>query len=176
MARFDQDSGECLVFTFKEGLLSPIAHDLKLRVSRFSIEVDDESHAVTATFDTGSLEVVTAMKDGRDNPSALSDKDRREIESNIHADVLHPTRHPEAVFRSTDVQKKSSGWEIAGELALHGKGRPLRTKATVEGDDLVVEVTLHQPDFGIKPYKAAFGTLKVQADVKVRLSVPVADL
>lgn len=176
MARFDQDSAQCLVFTYKEGLLSSVAHDLKIRVSRFTIEVDDESHEVTATFDAGSLKVVCAMKDGRENPRALRDKDRRDIEANIQKDVLHGGRHPEIVFRSTSTEKRGDGWTIAGELTLHGKSRPLRTTASTEGEDLVAEVTLHQPDFGIKPYRAALGTLKVQADVRVRVSVPVADL
>lgn len=176
MPRFDQDSAECLVLTFKEGLLSPIAHDLKIRVSRFAIEVDDECREAKATFDTGSLKVVSAMKDGRESPGALSDKDKREIAANIQKDVLHSGRHPEAVFRSSSVEKNGPNWIVAGELTLHGKSQPLRVTATESGEDLVAEVTLHQPDFGIKPYRAALGTLKVQADVTVRLKVPVADL
>src|SRR4051812_4209200 len=37
--RIDPASAECLVYTFKEGLLSAVAHDLKIRVERFEIEV-----------------------------------------------------------------------------------------------------------------------------------------
>jgi hypothetical protein len=36
----------------------------------------------------------------------------------------------------------------------------------------VSEVRVHQPDFGIKPYSAALGALKVQADVTVKVSAP----
>jgi hypothetical protein len=36
----------------------------------------------------------------------------------------------------------------------------------------VAEVKIHQPDFGIKPYTAALGALKVKPDVLVRVSVP----
>lgn len=175
MARFDPDSAECLVFSYKEGLLSSMAHDLKIRVTRFSIEVDDATHEITATFDAGSLEVVSAMKDGRED-AKLSDGDKRDIESNIRKDVLRSSRHPEVRFRSTRAERKAGDWEIEGELTLNGTRRSIRTTATVQGDDLVAEVLLHQPDFGIKPYRAALGALRVQAEVKVRLSVPVADL
>ena len=62
MARHDASTAEVLVFTFKEGLLSPLAHDLKLRVTRFSLEVAETSDSVAAEFDPRSLVVLTAMK------------------------------------------------------------------------------------------------------------------
>jgi len=36
----------------------------------------------------------------------------------------------------------------------------------------VAEVPIHQPDFGIKPYSAMLGALKVKPDLVVRCSVP----
>ena len=39
-------------------------------------------------------------------------------------------------------------------------------------DILVAEVSLHQPDFGIKPYSAMLGTLRVKPDVTVVVSLP----
>jgi hypothetical protein len=41
-----------------------------------------------------------------------------------------------------------------------------------EGDRWVAEMNIHQPDFGIKPYTAALGALKVKPEVMVRISVP----
>jgi len=32
---------------------------------------------------------------------------------------------------------------------------------------------LHQPDFGIRPYSAMLGTLRVDADVVVRVVIPL---
>jgi hypothetical protein len=37
-------------------------------------------------------------------------------------------------------------------------------------------VALHQPDFGIRPYRAMLGALKVKAGVVVRASIPAAEL
>ena len=49
---------------------------------------------------------------------------------------------------------------------LHGRSREITLKRT--GDD-EAEVTLHQPDYGIKPYSAMFGALKIKPDIRVRL-------
>lgn len=51
MPRLDASSADCFVFTYKEGLLSAVAHDLKLRVTRFTI--DTEGDAVRAEFADG---------------------------------------------------------------------------------------------------------------------------
>jgi hypothetical protein len=55
---------------------------------------------------------------------------------------------------------------------MHGKARSIQTSIRADGDRWVAEVTVHQPDFGLKPYTAALGALKVKPDVIVRVSVP----
>ena len=97
MTSYDSSTAECCVFTFKEGLLSPVAHDLRLRVTRFEIEVGD---VVNASFDATSLVVDAPMKDGRENPSALTAADKTKIAGQIRDDVLHASRHPQITFRS----------------------------------------------------------------------------
>jgi hypothetical protein len=173
VSHFDQNSAECLVFTYKEGLLSVVAHDLQIRVARFEVDVDDATFAVTARFDAGSLTVVAAVRDGVPAPGALSDGDKRKIEQSIVDDVLGAKKRPEVRFTSTAVTKEGDdGFRIEGDLALHGHTRPLTLHARRDGDRLVAEVSLHQPDFGIKPYTAMLGTLKVKPDVTVRCAVP----
>lgn len=173
MPRYDATSAECLVFTFKEGLLSPIAHDLRLKVTRFSIEVDATTRSVVASFDTSSLVVDCPMKDGAENPSALSASDKQKISGQIRDDVLHGSKHPEAIFRSRAVTARDDGgYDLEGELTLHGVTKPLgacRTRVVAGRQQL--ELRLHQPDFGITPYRAMLGTLKIQADVTIRVTV-----
>src|SRR5688572_26093243 len=118
MTRYDATQADCLVFTFKEGLLSPMAHDLKIRVTSFTIEID-ASRAVKATFDTTSLRVVCARRDGVDEAGLLGDADRRKIEANIVNDVLQARRHPEVLFESTAIQARDGGFRIEGRLTLH---------------------------------------------------------
>lgn len=173
MPRFDASSAECQVFTFKEGLLSPIAHDLRIAVTRFEIEVAEDRSSVRATFDATSLRVETARKDGRDNPGALGAGDKRKIEGNIADDVLEVRRHREAKFESTQVRPRGEDEAtIDGKLTLHGVTRPLSIVARKTDGKWVAEVRLHQPDYGIKPYRAAMGTLRIQDDVTVRVALP----
>lgn len=172
MARHDPSSAECIVLTFKEGLLSAIAHDLQIRVRRFEIDVDDTTHAITARFEAGSLSVVTAMHDGEPRPETLSDADKRKIEQNIATDVLDVRSHPDILFRSSEVSPEGEGYRVRGDLTLHGRTRPIGFLVEKRDDRLVTEIRIHQPDFGIKPYSAMLGTLKVKPDVIVRCSIP----
>ena len=174
MARFDASSAECLVFTYKKGLLSAIAHDLKIRVAKFEIEVDEQSRAIAARFDAASLRVMCAMQAGVKSPGTLSRDNKRQIEANIVGDVLDARTYPEIRFESSAVQDQGDAHVIKGTLSLHGKQRQITVRVRQEGDYYVAQARLHQPDFGIHPYSALLGTLKVQADVTVQVSVPIA--
>lgn len=168
--RANATNAECLVFTFKEGLLSKIAHDLKIRVERFEIRMDEDR--IEATFDTRSLRVVCAREKNSDRTGVLSPKDREKIEGNITRDVLHASRHPEAQFVGVVTDRSESSAHVKGELTLHGVSRTMSVQVDREVDAWAAEVRLHQPDFGITPYSAMLGTLKVSPEVIVRVRVP----
>ena len=156
------------MLTFKEGLLSPIAHDLRLLVTRFSLHVDDAGGTIEASFDSSSLRVDAPMKDGRENPGALSEADKLQIAAQIRDDVLHSAKFPEVVFRSSVCRPRDDGgYDVQGSLTLHGVTRAISAHTTcVEGRQRL-ELTLHQPDFGITPFRAMLGTLRIRPDVLV---------
>jgi polyisoprenoid-binding protein YceI len=172
MLGFDSHNAQCFVFTFKEGLLSPVAHDLRLKVTRFSVQLDDAKTVVNATFDAASLVVDTPMKDGAENPSALSVADKDKIAGQIRDDVLHSSKYPEVTFRSRSlVQRSDGGYDFSGDLTLHGTTRALSGSTRLLDGRQTLELSLHQPDFGITPYKAMLGTLKIQPTVRVLLKL-----
>jgi hypothetical protein len=171
---FGPDAATCEVLTFREGVLSAVAHDLLLRVTVFEIAIDAAAPAVSARFDPASLRVESAMRDGRPVPGALSPRDAREIEANIAAKVLRPARFPEISFASTEVWRRDDGYGVRGALTLAGVTRPLELAARRAGGRLLGEVALSQPAFGIRPYTAMLGALRVRPDVLVRVSVPDA--
>lgn len=168
MPKFDPHNADCRVFTFKEGALSALAHDLEIGVGRFTIDIADDL-AIDATFDARSLTVLHAIKDGQ--PHDVADGDKRKIEKNLADDVLDARRYPEIRFQAGAATPAGDGFTIAGTLSLHGKTRPLEIRTRLVNGKQVAEVTLHQPDFGIKPFSAMLGTLKIKPDVKVRLSL-----
>lgn len=168
MPSYNAENAECFVYTYKEGVLSAVAHDLQLKVSDWVMTTDPDAGTVTARFDPTSLLVMGAIKDGELAPSALSGGDRETIRGNIQKDVLHTGKYPEIRFRSTRVD----GLQVEGELTLHGVTKPVKATLQEAGDHYTTEIRLHQPDFGIKPYSAMLGTLKVKPDVRVVLRVP----
>jgi hypothetical protein len=172
MTRHDARTAECFVYTFKEGVLSVVAHDLLLRVTDFSIEVDESAPSVSARFDPRSLRVEGVMERGHLLPGALIGSDRRTIEENIENEVLQAERFPEIRFTSTSVKKDARGWHVEGRLALHGHEREITFQVAEKDGRRVAEVKLHQPAYGIKPYTAMLGTLRVSPDVKVTVSLP----
>jgi polyisoprenoid-binding protein YceI len=173
MPRYTQNEAEALVFTFKDGLLSKVAHDLKVRITRFSLDFDPAASRLSAEFDASSLTVVNAVQDGAENPKALSDADKEKIGSQIQKEVLETDAHPKVTFNSTQVTRRpDGGYSIRGDLTLHGTTRPISAETRVEGGRQVAELALNQPDFGVVPYKAMLGTLKVKPEVRVRVSIP----
>lgn len=169
--KLDARSADCFVFTFKEGLLSAIAHDLKIKVTRFDIAVDEQARTVEARFDATSLRVVCAMQDGAEAKGTLSAGQKREIEQNIVRDVLAADAYPEIRYVSTAVDGAADAWRVKGQLALHGKRKTVMATVRKEGKHHVVTARVHQPDFGIRPYTALLGTLKVRPDVDIRIVV-----
>ncbi|HVN85192.1 MAG TPA: YceI family protein [Candidatus Binatia bacterium] len=175
MTHFDASTAECLVFTFKEGLLSAIAHDLKIRVGRFTISVDEATRAIEAHFDARSLRVVCAMVDGVESRDALTPANKAEIEGNIARDVLDARAFPDIRFISSGATEQKAAYAVKGMLTIRDQSRRITVKIRRDGSRYVAHANVHQPDFGIEPYRALFGTLKVQADVTVQVVVSAPD-
>lgn len=172
--RFDASTAECLIFTYREGLLSAVAHDLQIRVESFAITLDDDAWRLDARFDPRSLRVVGVMRDGRVHPDELRAGDVRTIEQTIVDEVLEADRHPEIRFVSTSAVARGEELAVDGMLTLHGETRPVMVPVRREAGGWAAEVRLQQPDFGIRPYRAMLGALRVRADILVRLVIPVA--
>lgn len=167
MPRHDASTAEVLVFTFKEGLLSAVAHDLKLKALRFTLELTDASARLEV--ELGSLVVVTAMQQGVEAPGALPGFARREIEKNlVSSQVLAVARYPVAKFESTRVTDS----EVEGQLSLHGVTRAVCGVRKDSAQSLVAEFRLDQREFAMKPYSAMLGTLRLRPEVVVRVSAP----
>jgi polyisoprenoid-binding protein YceI len=157
------------VFTFKEGLLSKIAHDLRIAVRRF--EITWTADGVRASFDPSSLEVLSTMRAGRDAPGLLSDRDLRTIEGTIRSDVLETHRFRTIGFEGKE-ERHGEARSLRGKLTLHATERAIRIDLDPRGQRWVGTVEIDQRDFGITPYRAMLGTLRIQPRVRVEVSLP----
>ncbi len=167
------NSSKLFIYTYKEGFLSAVAHDLLIDVTHFTVNLNippagSDSASVQVEIQANSLKVICAMKDGLRQNEALKEKDKADIEDAASKDVLHPAKYPTISFHSTGMQGNNDVYRLKGDLTLHGVTRPIEFDAkTTNGKDLKGKVTLSQKDYGIKPYKALFGTLKVKNEVEI---------
>jgi hypothetical protein len=174
MATYDASNAECMVYSFKDGLLSKIAHDLKHRVTNFTLRVDEKTRKIEADIDARSLRVECVMKDGVESANGLSADDKKKIEQQVIDDVLHADVHPRIRFQSTTVNETADGVEIQGTLALNDRTGAVSAQGRRVNGHYEVEFKIHQPDFGIKPFSAMMGTLKIKPDVVIRMVVPAS--
>jgi polyisoprenoid-binding protein YceI len=167
----DTNSGDLNVYTFKEGLLSKLAHDLLIDVTDFKVnlevpEAGFASGSLELEIQANSLKVICALKDG-ERTDALKEKDITDIERDMGVKVLHPDKYPTANFRSKAIQEKEGGYHINGDLSLHGVTKSIDFGIDTNGGNLKGMITLLQKDYGIKPFKAMMGTLKIKNAINI---------
>lgn len=162
---------EVVVLTYKDGLLARLAHDLQIRCERF--EIQRSGNTVTGRFTLSSLHVDGAVERGRVADGVLSAGDRRKIEQTMRDDVLELSRYPEASFRGAiEPGADASKTRVQGKLTLHGREVDLGlVTAELRAGRWIAEITLVTSRWGITPYRALAGALKVQDRVIVRVSL-----
>lgn len=162
-------SNRVLVFTYKDGLLARLAHDLQIECRQFDVE--RKGAALTGRFVLGSLRVDGAVERGRLAAGVLSDGDRRKITQTMTDDVLELRRFGEASFTGT-IAGTATAPVVDGSLTLHGRTATLAPfSITRRGALWSAEVTLVPSRWGIAPYKALAGALKLQDRVTVRIEL-----
>jgi polyisoprenoid-binding protein YceI len=161
--RFGPDHATLSVTTGRPGAVARAGHDLLLSVTDWegTLEVGAASR-VEVRVDGGSLKV----QEGTGGMQALDD-DRAGIEQTIDDEVL---RRDQIIFRSTEVTPAGDGVRVRGELTLLGHTRPLALDVALGDGTLTAATVGRQTDFGIKPYSALFGALKVADDVRTSLA------
>jgi hypothetical protein len=142
------------VQTRRGGAAAKAGHDLLLLVTRWEGELAED--AVTLTADSTSLRV----QKGEGGMMALSEDDKANIHQTIDDEVLE---RGDIAFRSTSLDDG----RVEGELTIRGTTKPVSFE--LRRDPVAATITLTQSEFGMKPYSALFGALKVHDDVVVEL-------
>ena len=62
--------------------------------------------------------------------------------------------------------------QVEGDLTLHGVTNRISVEARDDGARWNAEIILYQRQFGIKPFSAMLGALKIKPEVEVSISVP----
>jgi polyisoprenoid-binding protein YceI len=169
--RFGPELGRLLVHTTRTGLGAKAGHDLAIEVTRWHgrATVDPATPAnssVTVEVDADSFEV----GEGTGGVKPLSDADRAQIHKTLK-EVLHTAQHPTITFRSRRVAGSATSFACDGELTIMGVTQPVTLQGRVTDGRVVGGATVVQSRWGIRPYSAFFGALKLSDEVKVDFDV-----
>lgn len=181
----DSSVVECFIYTFKDGLLSGVAHDLKLQAPDLKIEIPEEDDRASPNksgiearviLQASGIRCVAAMKNGVESPESLSAKDLLDIRTNMARDVLKSDSHPEIRFELHTLSATANQLTAEGALTLCGVTRRVAISGVGRGDAIIGEFVIHQPDFGIKPFSALLGAMKVKPDILIQIHIPISYL
>ena len=159
------------VQAFAAGILSAMGHNPSIGIRTFSGEVDFNPETLEAS---GFRLTIQAASLGVLND--ISDKDRREIERVMNAEVLEIEKYPEIRYEApfqipvNKIDSSLFGATLSGNLTLHGLTRvesiPVRIVSMGELLRASGEFTLNQSNYQIKPVSVAGGALKLKDELK----------
>jgi hypothetical protein len=162
------EDGILAVRTSRTGAIAKAGHDLLMHVTEWSATLDTgEAPSLALDADGTSLRV----REGTGGIKPLDDDDLTNIETTIDDEVL---RKRDITFRSTSVQLDGDTVAVAGDLTLLGTTRPLAFDLTLVDGRVTGAAVVKQTEWGMKPYTALFGTLKVADEVRVEIDAGLA--
>jgi polyisoprenoid-binding protein YceI len=156
------------VHTKRTGAAAKAGHDLVMHVTSWeaTLELAEEAESTSMELDADATSL--RVQKGTGGIQALGDEDKASIHQTIDDEVLK--RH-DITFRSSSVQEAAGGLlRVAGDLTIVNTSHPVEFDLSV-GDDgtLAATAVVRQSVWGMKPYSALFGALKVHDDVEVAL-------
>jgi len=163
--RLGPDNATLSVHTKRGGAAAKAGHDLELQVTSWQATLDLDAGSAELTADATSLRV----RKGSGGMQALGDEDKANIHQTIDDEVL---ARQNVTFRSTRMERAEDGsrLSIEGDLTLAGTTQPIAFDVAVDDDGtLRASAVVTQTRWGMKPYSALFGALKVLDDVEVVL-------
>lgn len=158
------------VQAFATGVLSAFGHNPKIAIRDFEGDA-----SFTAKGDTlGDVKLnVRIRADSLEVADDVSDKDRKEIERQMHNDVLETDRFAAILYEwSGEVPRAGDMFyvNLNGALTLHGVTHtlPVSARVAVQGDMLRAsgDFSVRQSDYDIAIVKVAGGAIKLKDEVK----------
>ena len=161
--------GTLAVRTKREGAAAKAGHNLLIHVTAWTATVqlaeDPARTKLDLTADATSLRV----RKGTGGMQPLGDDDKQNIEQTIDDEILKRQR---IEFHATTVQGATADGRLSieGELTLGGTAHPVAFELAIgAGGKLSAKAVVKQSLWGIAPYTALFGALKVADDLVVEL-------
>ncbi len=146
-------------------------HDLVIDVGSWkataNIAENPAESTFSATADVGSMTV----REGVGGVKPLSEGDKADIKKNITQKIV---TQPEISFTSTAVESNGDAATVTGDMTIMGRSNPTTVKLAQEGNKVKGSLSIVQSKWGIKPFQAMMGALKVrdQVDIELEADLP----
>lgn len=150
------------IYTFKDGLLARLAHDLRLHVEAPRVERDGD--AVAVSFHADQLRVDGTMtKHGDLDTEELTDANKADILSNVTGEILKDAL-------TIEFKGHMKGTRLVGDLCLGGQTHPIVVDLQTGPEGLSGVLDLVPSAWGIPPYKTMGGAIKLKDHLRVEFS------
>ena len=169
--RLGPDNATLRVKTGRHGAAAKAGHDLVIEVKSWEATLDVGADADASTLELSADATSLHVIEGKGGMQALGDDDKADIRKTIDKDVL---KKKDIAFKSTSVADEDDGLAVAGELTMGGKSKPVEFVVSESGGTITGSAKVNQSDWGIKPYSALFGALKVNDEVEVEVEGSLA--
>ena len=160
--------GKLLVRTGKGGAASKAGHNLLMAVERWGATVQLADDPAQSVLELNADSTSFTVLEGTGGIKSLSAEERDGIAQTINQEVLKGTP---ITFRSTAVRPDAGNrLHVTGDLELANGVNLVAFDLELSDDGRVTgSATVTQTEWGMKPYSALFGTLKVSDDVSIEI-------
>lgn len=164
--RLGPDTGTLSIKTGRTGAIAKAGHDLLIEVGAWGATVEIAADIEASVLELNADSTSLLVREGTGGMKALDDDDKTGIARTIDEEVLKGTP---IVFRSRSVRSSPEGrLRVEGDLELGGGVHGIDFDLlTGEAGHLSGSAVVKQTLWGLKPYTALFGTLKVADEVQI---------
>jgi YceI-like domain len=167
--RLGPAAGRLLVNTTRTGLGAKSGHDLTIEVTRWHGHATVDTAGELLGDHPGRRRLLPSLARNRRRQAAHRPRPRRDQQDPQAGPPHRPASNH--TFRSRRVDGSAGSFTLDGELTIKGVTRPVMVQGGVTDGRVVGGATVVQSRWGLRPYSAFFGALRLRDEVKVDFGV-----
>jgi polyisoprenoid-binding protein YceI len=172
----DLSQSQVTAILVQEGFIARKYQNHRVEVRTFSGKIEVSSKDETQV----AVELEAEAKSLTNVDQTMSEFERKEFHNVLNNTVIETDKFPKIKFVSVSISDARKSGEtrsftLAGDLTLHGVTKRVSFPVNVTMNDQQLHATgeakLKHSDFGMKPYTAGLGMIKIGDEVKISFAV-----
>jgi len=159
----DTTNSKLTVYVSKAGLFSALGDNHEVAAPISAGSVDEGARKVILVIEAARLRVL--------DPKLAPDKREQVQQRMLGPDVLDIAQFAQIRFESNTVSSADGGWNVEGQLSLHGTTRPIVLNVRKKNGHYSGACTIKQRDFGITPVSVGGGAVRVKDEMKIEFDI-----